>query len=79
MAIGYTWDSTKKAVVDASDTQMHLVIHFDGNEYPDLIDEVYYESLEIDESLIDQENLQFGKCNGTTLKVRVKASAMQID
>lgn len=74
-----TFTDIQKTVIDASDTQVHLTVDFPNHEYTTLDEEIYYESMTLDESLIDQENLSFGKCNGSTFKVRCKAFVANID
>ena len=69
----------QRELLDASDTQKSIRVSICDNATPSpreirvLEDEISYEGMSLEESLIDQEYLQFGKSNGATIKIKSKA------
>ena len=69
----------QRELLDASDTQKSIQVSIYDNATPSpreirvLEDEISYEGMSLEESLIDQEYLQFGKSNGATIKIKSKA------
>lgn len=63
----------QKLLINNDSTQKQLHITFPNNT--DIVeitnDRIYQEEMSLEESLIDQDNIQFGKCNGALFTVKV--------
>lgn len=62
----------QKALIRSQSIHKEVTIHFLNASYEDITnDKIYTESLELHESLCEEENLKFGSCNASTFVIQV--------
>ena len=75
-----TFTDNQKAIInnDRSEKRVHIV--FPNADIADIeADRIYQESMSLEESLFDNDNIQFGKCNGSLFQIKVADFADDID
>ena len=61
-----------KQLINADDTQKKVILSFPNSDIEDITNsQIYSESMSLEESLIEQSDIQFGKCNSSIFKIRV--------
>lgn len=67
-----TFTDLQKQIIDNDRTIKYVRLEFPNREISDIESgQIYQEALSLEESLCEENNLQFGNCNGSILKVRV--------
>lgn len=62
----------QKALIRSQSVHKGVTIHFLDADYEDITnDKIYTESLELHESICEEENLKFGSCNSSTFTIQV--------
>lgn len=75
-----TFTDEQKALIDHDDTLKQIHITFPNHEIEDIEnDRIYQESMMLEESLIDQDDIVFGKCNSARFTIKVADFAENID
>lgn len=69
-----------KDIINSDRSQKTIRLEFPDGEREDIeANQIYMESLSIEESLYEGENIEFGKCNGGIFKIRVADITSNID
>lgn len=67
-----TYTDAQKALMNHDDTMKNVVISFPGTSIPNIEnDKIYLESMYFEESLLDQDEIQFGRCNLGMFQIQV--------
>lgn len=67
-----TLTNEQKAIIDNERTVKYVRLEFPNTQIDDIeYDKIYQESMSLEESLFDGDNLTFGKCNASLFKVKV--------
>ena len=67
-----TFTDEHKKLIDSETKDVQITLSFPGHEINDIHNNrIYQEELYLEESLIDQEEFIFGKCNGAIFKIKV--------
>lgn len=75
-----TLTNEQKAIIDNERTVKYVRLEFPNTEIADIgYDQIYQESLSLEESLCEDDNLKFGKCNSSLFKIKVADFTDDID
>ena len=75
-----TFTDNQKAIINNDRTIKYVKLVFPNNEISDIeADQIYLESLSLEESICDSDNIVFGKCNSSIFKIRVADFVEDID
>ena len=70
----------QKAIINNDRTTKYVTLTFPNTNIADIgADKIYQESMSLEESLFDSDNLQFGKCNSSLFKIKVADFTDNID
>lgn len=62
----------QKAIINSDRSVKYVRLEFPGHEIENIeAGQIYLESLNLEESIFEGDNLTFGKCNGSIFKIRV--------
>ncbi|MBQ0113048.1 MAG: tail fiber domain-containing protein [Bacteroidales bacterium] len=75
-----TFSNKIKELMNSDYTSKNLILSFPDHEISDIDNsKIYQEEFHLEESLIDQDNLVFGKCNGAIVEIKVADFIENID
>ena len=75
-----TFTDEHKKLIDSETKDVQITLSFPDHEINDIHNNrIYQEELSLEESLIDQEEFIFGKCNGAIFKIKVADFTGNID
>jgi hypothetical protein len=66
------YTNEQKSIIDSETASKQITLSFPNHEIDDITnDRIYWESFSLEESFLDQDSIQFGKCNSCLLTVKV--------